>query len=147
MLSPRWGQMAIYFHFRINSRKYSIAKTEKELRGICLSSWYTVYFGVRLSICLLYTCMWNSHVLWTNPRLRIFLTLDICSFLNIYRCLKHSQQVFRPYNYSSTKMMENYFVSVSDSLLGFEVFCKYLCGKFGFALIRLCLLRKLYIWI
>lgn len=91
------------------------------------------------------SCMWNSHVLWTNPRLRIFLTLDICSFLNIYICLKHSQQVFRPYNYSSTKMMENYFASVSDSLLGFEVFCKYLCGKFGFALIRFCLLRKLYI--
>lgn len=67
------------------------------------------------------SCMWNSHVLWTNPRLRIFLTLDICSFLNIYIFLKHSQQVFRPYNYSSTKMMENYFASVSDSLLGFEV--------------------------
>lgn len=66
-------------------------------------------------------------------------------FFLIPLCLKHSQQVFRPYNYSSTKMMENYFASVSDSLSGFEVFCKYLCGKFGFALIRFCLLRKLYI--
>lgn len=93
------------------------------------------------------TCMWNtsSNVLWTNPCLRIFIKLDICSLFLIPLCLKHSQQVFRPYNYSSTKMMENYFASVSDSLLGFEVFCKYLCGKFGFALIRFCLLRKLYI--
>lgn len=104
-----------------------------------------------MSIFMVHRLFWSKAFymsvifLRTNPRLRIFLTLDICSFLNIYICLKHSQQVFRPYNYSSTKKMENYFASVSDSLLGFEVFCKYLCGKFGFALIRFCLLRKLYI--
>lgn len=45
------------------------------------------------------TCMWNSNVLWTNPRFRIFIKLDICSLFLIPLCLKHSQQVFRPYHY------------------------------------------------
>lgn len=131
-----------FFSFSYKFKKIVDCENRERIKGVM--SIFMVH-RVRLSICLLYTCMWNSHVLWTNPRFRIFLTLDICSFLNIYISLKHSQQVFRPYNYSSTKMMENYFASVSESLLGFEVFCKYLCGKFGFALIRFCLLRKLYI--
>lgn len=129
--------MAIYFHF-LYKFKILDCENRERIKG-------------DMSIFMVHRLFWSKAFymsvifLRTNPRLRIFLTLDICSFLNIYICLKHSQQVFRPYNYSSTKMMENYFASVSDSLLGFEVFCKYLCGKFGFALIRFCLLRKLYI--
>lgn len=130
--------MAIYFHFLYKFKKILDCENRERIKG-------------DMSIFMVHRLFWSKAFymsvifLRTNPRLRIFLTLDICSFLNIYISLKHSQQVFRPYNYSSTKKMENYFASVSDSLLGFEVFCKYLCGKFGFALIRFCLLRKLYI--
>lgn len=129
-----------FFSFSYKFEKIVDCENRERIKGGM--SIFIVCFGVGLavSICLLYVHVCEIVMFYEQIRVS-----DICSLFLIPLCLKHSQQVFRPYNYSSTKMMENYFASVSDSLLGFEVFCKYLCGKFGFALIRFCLLRKLYI--